>query len=67
MFNVVYGEYQPWAPLVMDGWVSEMTRKRPGGLVFQDPALKVILSRYPNPESLYRSLLVFWSAEPGKK
>jgi hypothetical protein len=66
MMNV-YGEYRPWASLVMDGWVTEMTRRRPGGLAFQDPELKVILARYPNPESLYHSLLIFWSAEPGKK
>lgn len=63
----VYREYGEWSPLVLDGWFSEVARTRPGGLVSQDAKVKVVLARYSNAERLVNSLLIFWSAESGRK
>jgi hypothetical protein len=60
-------EYGPWNALVMDGWVAHIGKRRSGELVFRDQTLKPILARYPNPERLLHSYIVFWSAEPSKK
>jgi hypothetical protein len=66
MFRV-YREYQDWAPLVLDGWTSEIIKRRPGTLATQDPDLKAIIARYPNAERFVSGLLIFWSAEPSHR
>lgn len=63
MFRVYY-EYREWAPLILDGWASESTRRPPGSLVSQHPEVNAIMTRYPHPEKLVNSLLMFWSVEP---
>ena len=66
MFSV-WREYQPWAPLVLDGWTSYIVKRRPGTLVTQDPDLKAVIARYPNAEPFSNFQLIFWSAEPSHR
>ena len=59
-----FREYGEWSPLLLDGVAATAIRRGPGYLASQQPKIRAIVTRYPNPASFNNNLLVYWSSEP---